>query len=305
MASRSAGVGSGPSTASPSPIDTTCETTSAPSTARRNCWATVPSATRAAVSRADARSSTGRASSKPYFCMPARSACPGRGRVSGALRARPQRLSGCLVLGRVGSHDLLPLRPLGVADLHRERAAEADAVPDPAEQGDLVLFELHPGTAAVAEAAPGELGGDVRGRHRDPGRQSFEDGDQGGTMRFTCGEPAQHARHPPTPRSVPRPHRTTTGRSATALVRRLPGGVGVVHDPDHVVDVVGDVQQLQVRGRRCCRPRRRSARSSRPARPSTREPKSTTGNLVTFLVCTRVSASNSSSRVPKPPGRQT
>ena len=67
-------VGSGPSTASPSPMDTTWETTSAPSTARRNCWATVPSATRAAVSRAEARSSTGRASSKPYFCMPARSA---------------------------------------------------------------------------------------------------------------------------------------------------------------------------------------------------------------------------------------
>ena len=36
--------------------------------------ATAPSATRAAVSRAEARSRIGRASSKPYFCMPARSA---------------------------------------------------------------------------------------------------------------------------------------------------------------------------------------------------------------------------------------
>ncbi len=43
--------------------------------------ATLPAATRAAVSRADARSSTSRASAKPYFCMPARSAWPGRGRV--------------------------------------------------------------------------------------------------------------------------------------------------------------------------------------------------------------------------------
>ena len=49
--------------------------------------ATSPSATRAAVSRAEARSSTGRASSKAYFCMPTRSAWPGRGRVSGRLRA--------------------------------------------------------------------------------------------------------------------------------------------------------------------------------------------------------------------------
>ena len=40
-----------------------------------------PAATRAAVSRAEARSSTSRASSKPYFCMPARSAWPGRGLV--------------------------------------------------------------------------------------------------------------------------------------------------------------------------------------------------------------------------------
>ncbi len=45
--------------------------------------ASVPAATRAAVSRAEARSSTSRASSKPYFCMPARSAWPGRGWRSG------------------------------------------------------------------------------------------------------------------------------------------------------------------------------------------------------------------------------
>ena len=44
--------------------------------------ARVPAATRAAVSRAEARSSTSRASSNPYFCMPARSAWPGPGLVS-------------------------------------------------------------------------------------------------------------------------------------------------------------------------------------------------------------------------------
>ena len=41
--------------------------------------ARVPAATRAAVSRAEARSSTSRASSKPYFSIPGRSAWPGRG----------------------------------------------------------------------------------------------------------------------------------------------------------------------------------------------------------------------------------
>src|SRR5206468_12121693 len=49
-------------------------------------FATAASATRAAVSRALARSSIGRASSRSYFCIPTRSACPGRGRVSGADR---------------------------------------------------------------------------------------------------------------------------------------------------------------------------------------------------------------------------
>ena len=43
--------------------------------------------------------------------------------------------------------------------------------------------------------------------------------------------------------------------------------------------------------------------SSRP--PQYSVPNRITGNRVTLRVCTRVSASNSSSRVPKPPGRIT
>src|SRR4051812_21861854 len=61
------------------PIWVTCETTDTPSAARK-ALATAPPATRAAVSRAEARSNTFRTSEKPNFCTPARSACPGRGR---------------------------------------------------------------------------------------------------------------------------------------------------------------------------------------------------------------------------------
>ncbi len=60
-------------------ICVTWETTSAP-TARRKALASAPAATRAAVSRALARSSTLRTSVKPNFQTPARSAWPGRGR---------------------------------------------------------------------------------------------------------------------------------------------------------------------------------------------------------------------------------
>ena len=88
------GVGTGaPSGACTPPTATVCETSSTPN-ALSTCAATTPNATRAAVSRAEARSSTGRASVKLYFCMPVKSACPGRGRVSAALRARPSMRAG-------------------------------------------------------------------------------------------------------------------------------------------------------------------------------------------------------------------
>jgi len=70
----SSGDGQLSSGASACPMDTTWLTRRVPSASDRNCWTTAPRATRAAVSRALARSSTGRASSKPYFCIPARSA---------------------------------------------------------------------------------------------------------------------------------------------------------------------------------------------------------------------------------------
>ena len=54
----------------------------------RSLRATAPAATRVAVSRAEDRSSTFRTSVWPYLSAPARSACPGRSRVTG-LGAKP------------------------------------------------------------------------------------------------------------------------------------------------------------------------------------------------------------------------
>ena len=115
--------------------------------------ATVPRATRVAVSRALARSSTGRASSKPYFCMPVKSAWPG---------PRPGQRGVAGLVGQdfgvhgIGGHDLLPFGPFGVADLDGDRAALGQAVADAAQDGDHVLFEFHPGAAAVAEPPAGQ-----------------------------------------------------------------------------------------------------------------------------------------------------
>ena len=131
-----------------------------------------PSATRAAVSRAEARSRIGRASSKPYFCMPDEVGVAGPGPGQGGVAGQRVELDG---VDRVGGHHLLPLGPLGVADLDGDRAALGQAVPDAAGDPDLVLLELHPGTPAVAEPAPGERVRDVRGRHLHMGRESLQD----------------------------------------------------------------------------------------------------------------------------------
>ena len=93
---------------------------------------------------------------------------------------------------RVGRHDLLPLRPLGVADLDGDRAALGLAVADAAEHADLVLLELHPGAAAVAEPAPGQRVGEVVGRDADVGGQPLEDRHQRGTVGLACCEPSEH-----------------------------------------------------------------------------------------------------------------
>ena len=72
---------SGGTSASTSPICTVWLRNSIPSSSSSRLH-TAPTATRAAVSRALARSSTLRTSSKSYFTMPARSAWPGRRRVT-------------------------------------------------------------------------------------------------------------------------------------------------------------------------------------------------------------------------------
>ena len=68
------------------PRATVC-VTSLMSSFLRKAAATSPRATRAAVSLADARSKTGLESRKPYFCIPVKSAWPGRGRVSASALA--------------------------------------------------------------------------------------------------------------------------------------------------------------------------------------------------------------------------
>lgn len=108
---------SGSSTA---PIRTTWLVRRVPATCRRTAAATAPSATRAAVSRAEARSSTGLMSGRSYLRTPARSAWPGRGRVNGRFRAisrsSPVPASTASAAGSTGSA-LITVDHLGHSEL--------------------------------------------------------------------------------------------------------------------------------------------------------------------------------------------
>src|SRR5699024_7387485 len=61
-----------------------------------------------------------------------------------------------LARDRIDAHHLLPLRPLGVRDLDRERRAEGEPMAETAVDRQHVLLELLTAAAAVAEPAPGE-----------------------------------------------------------------------------------------------------------------------------------------------------
>jgi hypothetical protein len=171
--------------------------------------ATSPSATRAAVSRAEARSRIGRASPKAYFCIPTRSACPGRGRVSGRLRpiSWGALMSSAAAYASsetgIGGHHGLPLGPLAVADHDRQRRTKASNRGEHRPRKVTgILLEGHPGTAPEAEAAARERRPDVRRGDLDTRRQPLDRGDQRLTVRLTRSQPAQHTPDPSTPVSA-------------------------------------------------------------------------------------------------------
>ena len=161
--------------------------------------ASVPAATRAAVSRAEARSSTSRASAKPYFCMPARSAWPGRGWVSGACGRTvlgPTATSPCCHLSGLRFHSVLAISmATGEPSVRPWRT--------PPTRVTSSCSKRMRGPAAVAEAAPGQLGLDVLDGHRQAGGQALDDDHEGRAVRLAGGEEAEHLANLPGDRIPP------------------------------------------------------------------------------------------------------
>ena len=71
-------------------------------------------------------------------------------------------------------------------------------MPDTGQHRDLVLLELHPRAAAVAQPAAGQLTTDLLGRDLDAGDHALDHGHQRAAVGFTSCGPSQHASHLPT-----------------------------------------------------------------------------------------------------------
>ena len=87
-----------------------------------------------------------------------------------------------------------------------------------AEELELVLLEAHARAAAVAEAPPGELGGDVVDEDGQAGRQALDRDHQGRSVGLARRQEAQHVDS-----STVRDSRAFTGaRSADTTAGRAP-----------------------------------------------------------------------------------
>ena len=128
----------------------------------------LPQATRAAVSRADARSRTFRRSRDLKF-LPAGEVGMARPRTFD--QPRVFRLGFQLF----GGHDVFPMDEVIVLDEHRHGRTKCFSVPNSGEDRRRVRFDLHPPAAAVALLAPPELVIDLRGVDLQSRRQALDD----------------------------------------------------------------------------------------------------------------------------------
>ena len=140
---------------------------------RRSAFATAPAATCTAVCLALARSSASRVSSWPYLSTPARSACPGRGSVTGLV---PFPVA--LALRRPRAHPPRPVLVIAVADDERKRRPQRPAVPQAREHLDPILLELLSRAAAVALLTSAEIVVDRVAVEHEAGGQAAHDRDE-------------------------------------------------------------------------------------------------------------------------------
>src|SRR2546426_1371454 len=98
-------------------------------------------------------------------------------------------------LGSADRHRGLPVLPVAVGDVERDRAAERRAPPDAGENADLIALDLHAPAAPVAALAAREVLVDLALGERQTGRDAVDDRDQGLAVGFARGEEPERPSH--------------------------------------------------------------------------------------------------------------
>ena len=156
----------------------------------RSCRATAPAATRAAVSRALARSRMSRTSDAAVLCHPGEigMAGPGPGH-----RCAPR--AACIGWRLLGDpHRVLPVRPVAILDHHRDRAADGLTGPNARENLRGIRLDRHPPAAPVAALPAAQLARDRIEVEGEPCRDAFEDDDERAAVRLASGQKSHHSR---------------------------------------------------------------------------------------------------------------
>jgi hypothetical protein len=117
---------------------------------------------------------------------------PGQVRMSRAwARDRAAPLA-WIALAEPGVHDLLPVRPVPVANEHGDRRSERLTRADAGEQLDGIVLDLHAPAAAVPLLAAGQVRVDISGNERHAGGHPLEDADERRPVGLAGGGEAEH-----------------------------------------------------------------------------------------------------------------
>ena len=102
-------------------------------------------------------------------------------------------LTSKLMIKRIRTHHLSPLRPLGVGDLNGHRRTNRLTKTHTSQHTNLVLLELHTRATTIPKTTTRQRANNILRGDMNARGQSFNHGDKRLTMRLACCLPTQHA----------------------------------------------------------------------------------------------------------------
>jgi hypothetical protein len=88
---------------------------------------------------------------------------------------------------------VLPVVPIAIANLQRDRTAQRVPAAHARQNLRAVPLDSHAPAASVAELSSAEIGIEQLGAERQPRRHAFDDHDERGAVRLACCKKSKHA----------------------------------------------------------------------------------------------------------------